>query len=190
MIYKIRPDLNHFQQFTLNQDEIEEKLGEDCLIFLDSRPTHYLAQWQPLSVEFFDEYPGGDREKQIPDIMPDLLGKLFVSTRAHQILKPLLIKAGEWLPVLVEGKPAYLFNPLSLAEDRQAVDIGSISRDQWGMLQGISFYEDKLVDVPLFRISADDYRHIYCQDALKQAVEQAGLKGAVFSTDFRDRPSE
>ena len=190
MIYKIRPDLNHFQQFTLNQDEIEEKIGEDCLIFMDSQPTQYLVQWQPLSVEFFDEYPGGDKNKQAPDIMPDLLGKLFVSARAHQILQPLLINAGEWLPVLAAGKPAYLFNPLCLAEDRQAVDSASIARDQWGMLQSISFDEDKLVDTPLFRTAADEYRHLYCQDMLKQAVEHAGLKGAVFSVDLRDRPSE
>ena len=190
MIYKIQPDLLQFKQFTLDADEIEDKLGEDCLIFMDSRPTRYSQDWIPLQVEFFDEYPGGDKNKQIPDLFPDLLGKLFLSETAYAALAPILKKMGECLPILHSGKSGYLFNPLKIAEELQAVDSEQVNRDQWGALESIAFDEAKLSTIPVFRLAADDYRGIYCGEAFKQAVENAGLKGVNFTTDLRDRPAQ
>ena len=190
MIYKIQPDLLQFKQFTLDADEIEDKLGEDCLIFMDSRPTRYSQHWVPLQVEFFDEYPGGDKNKQIPDLFPDLLGKLFLSETAYTALAPMLENMGEFLPVSYSGKSGYLFNPLRIAEEQQAVDSAQVSRDQWGALNSIVFDETKLTTIPVFRLEADDYRGIYCGDTFKQAVENTGLKGVNFTTDLRDRPAE
>lgn len=188
MIYKLKPALLSCNQFALDQDEIEEKLGEDCLIFMDSRPTHYLPHWQTIGVAFFDEYPGGSKDKQNPDIMPDNLGKLFVNARARATLKPLLENAGEWLPVLADGEPGYLFNPLQLAEDYQAVDDAGVTRDRWGALEAVAFVESRLAGIALFRTAVDDYRGIYCNEAFRQAAEAAGLKGVVFSADLGDRP--
>lgn len=190
MIYKILPNLRQFKQFTLDQDEIEETLGEDCLIFMDARPTRYQDIWKTLHVTFFDEFPDGSDIKQRPEMMPDFLGKLFVNQRAHDVLAPLLTVAGEWLPVSIGSEHGFIFNPLLIAEDRNAVDNGKVIRDQWDALVSPAFVDSKLQSAPIFRTALDDYRGIYCTSELKRAVEQAGLKGVTFSEDLRDRPPE
>lgn len=190
MIYKIQPNLFKFKQFTLDADEIEEKLGEDCLIFMDSRPTHYAPIWKTLQVEFFDEYPGGSDIKQRPDIMPDLLGKLFLNEKAFKVLAPLLETAGEFLPVKFDNQRGAIFNPLLIADELQAVDTARTTFDQWDALIAPAFIDDRLQDAPIFRTALDSFRGIYCGEAVKKAIETAGFSGVVLSEDLRDRPIE
>lgn len=190
MIYKILPDLRHFKQFSLDEDEIESTLGEDCLIFMDARPTRYLADWKPLQVTFFDEFPGGSNIKQRPDIMVDFLGKLFLDEKATAALSPLLTPAGELLPVSYDSASGCLFNPLVIAEDLDAVDSADVKRDKWNALIAPEFVADKLGGAVLFRTALDSFRGIYCTDTFKAAVEKAGLSGVRFSEDLRDRPPE
>lgn len=190
MIYKLLPNLRQFKQFTLDEDEIEEKLGDECLIFMDSRPTRYLGDWKPLQVAFFEEFPGGSDIKQRPEIMPDFLGKLFMNQRAHDALKLLLDAAGECLPVSFDKEQGFIFNPLVIAEELDAVDNSKVIRDRWDALVSPAFVEQKLQSAPIFRTALDDYRGIYCTSDLKHAVEKAGLKGVTFSEDLRDRPPE
>lgn len=188
MVYKLIPDLRHFKQFSLDEDEIESRLGEDCLIFMDARPTRYLANWQPLQVSFFDEFPSGSDIKQRPDIMVDFLGKLFLGEKAVTALADLLDPAGELLPVSYDSTAGCLFNPLVIAEELNAVDTANVKRDQWGALLAPAFIEDSLSSAILFRTALDSYRGVYCSDTFKRAIEKAGLKGSVCSEDLRDRP--
>ncbi|MDN3639320.1 hypothetical protein QWY82_10945 [Simiduia curdlanivorans] len=190
MIYRIHPDVKHYQLFHLDADQVEATLGEDCLIYMDSRPTHYLPHWKPLEIEFYDAYEGMSKKpenKPLPDIISDNNGKLFLSDKAYQSLKDLLAGCGEFLPVTCGEISGVLFNPLVLAEESNAVDLSLTLRDKWGNLNNLAFHPEKLKH-PLFRTEQDSFRGVYCTEQLKIVVDKSELTGCIFAIDLADRP--
>lgn len=71
-----------------------------------------------MNVDFYDAFGGG--EKLIPDIS-SRVGKLFLNEMAFSVLKEILSKDGEFLPVTYEGGTGYLFNCLVVAEELIAI---------------------------------------------------------------------
>lgn len=189
MIFKIQPDIRHYQQFALSIDDVEEKLGEDCLIAMDSRPISYGGQWQAVEGELFDEFPDGSSKKAKPDVMVDNLGHLYFSNKAYLACATLLNDCGEWLPISIEGNKAYLFNPLTKAEELNAVDAANTQYGEWDALKRVAFHEDKLNTGLLVKTELDSYRGVYCLCDFKDAIETAGLNGLIFNEDLSDLPA-
>ena len=188
MIFKVQPDVRQFQQFALSIDDVEDKMGEDCLIAMDSRPIAYTENWQPVELEFFDEFPGGSANKAQPDIMIDNLGHLYFSKQAYLACASALNGMGEWLPVTHQGSKAYVFNPLSKAEDVNAVDSDNTQYEEGDSLKRVAFLPEPVKNTPLFKTELDSFRGIYCLAEFKKAVEQAQLNGLIFTDDLSDTP--
>ncbi|WP_346837818.1 DUF1629 domain-containing protein [Microbulbifer sp. SAOS-129_SWC] len=101
---------------------------------------------------------------------------------AYRALEGLLGPYGEFLPCKYKNAKFYLFNPLTIAEDLDAVVPGSVTR-KGNLLSGIEFDEEKLGAAPVFR-SKESYISIYCSEAFKDVVESEELDGLIFSNNL------
>ncbi|MCX2796091.1 hypothetical protein [Microbulbifer thermotolerans] len=97
-------------------------------------------------------------------------------------LKDLLNSCGEFLPCTHQGAKFYLFNPLTIAEDLDAVVSGSATRNG-NLLSAIAFDKEKLEGVPVFR-TRETYVSIYCTEVFKRKVQSENLGGLLFSDNL------
>lgn len=188
MIYRMHPDVKQFQLFQLDADTVEETMGEECLIYMDATPTHYVDSWKSIEIEFYDaitESP--DTTKKRPDIMADDDGKLFLSQAAYHRLQSVIDSCGEALPVTYADQAGYLFNVLMLAEQHNAVDQENTQRDHNGLVR-LALNETALSRVALFRTEEDDYLGIYCGEEVKDLIETHTLQGCILTPDLSDSP--
>lgn len=186
MIYRLHPNHSNYKQFLIDADEVESAMGDDCFIYMDSRPTIYLKNWVAVSVIFFEESESLD----FPDIICDQLGKLLLSNKAYEALRFLLDSLGEFLPIKSNESASYgyIFNPLKTAEEFNAINKSAVTHTTWGEVENLGFNEEKLSNAALFRTELDNFRGIYCSEVFKQIVEQENLTGLLFTTDLRDKP--
>lgn len=181
MIYVIHPDIAQFQCFVIDSKEARRKLGADTLFHFDQRPKSYAEGWAPLEIAFAKMSRG--KNIALPDITLRN-GRMFLNEKACAALRDMLEPHGELLPVTYDGETGYLFNILALADATDALDEVRSSKNEYQELQSLAFHEERLEGVPVFRTAFDDFMGVYCQDALKEKIEQAGLKGVTFSPDL------
>jgi len=103
------------------------------------------------------------------------------------VLKDLITNDGEFLPVKYEQGDAWLFNPLSIAEDVDGLDKKLSVKNEWGDIENIAFHENKVKEFSIFRCMFDINKNVFCQDTVKQVIEKAGLKGVFFTPDLGDQ---
>ncbi len=155
-------------------------LGSETMFHFARRPVRYSDGWSAFEISF-DSLSTSNKV-----LMPDVMarnGRLFFSSEAYEKLYGLCEEHGEFLPVTYEGRDGFLFNILSVAESVGGLDESLSIKNEFGEVQALAFCEDKLVGMNIFRTEFDGYMGIYCSDAFKSTVEQAGLKGLTFSTD-------
>ncbi|MFC1750818.1 hypothetical protein ACFL2V_18660 [Pseudomonadota bacterium] len=181
-IYRIHPDRFNFQLITISSGEILGKLGEEYPFHIDPTPKSYAAVWNPLVVEYYDSSEN-KTPAQIPDITIDS-GRLYLSEEAYEGLADILSPFGEFLPILVLQKNAYVFNPLKIAEDIGGVNTKLSFKNDWGDLESLAFHDDKVKEFVVFRSEFDGYMGLFCQEAFKLKIEALGLQGIIFSKDL------
>lgn len=102
-------------------------------------------------------------------------GRLVLTEYATEVLKIFLIN-GELLEIKYDGNTGFIFNPLKILEENTKLSL----RDKNGDISSLVFDDD----APVFKTEFDRYHGVYCNQNFKDAVESAGLKGAVFSVDL------
>ncbi len=186
-LYSIYADTDLYRSIGFDRDQSFEVFGDNIRNHFDVNfePKPYLSTWKTLDVSFADDGSGlsGDL---IPDIS-ERDGRLFLSQNAYDVLKPLLKNDGEFLPVNYDNGQGYFFNPLSLAENVDGLDENRSIKNEWGDIENTAFHEDRVKNFMIFRTKFDSYISAYCQEELKSAIEQAGLKGVFFTPDLGDR---
>ncbi|MFS1525837.1 hypothetical protein ACL7TT_17275 [Microbulbifer sp. 2304DJ12-6] len=175
-IYQVFEDYDNYMTVYFDPDEVEDKRGDDDFIIF-TQPQSYTNDWVPLelSIKVCDSSP----------VIPTLSkwqNYLVLHEAAYKILEDMLKSFGEFLPCTYQGAKFYLFNPLTIAEDLDAVVPGSVKR-KGNLLSGIAFDENKLKEVPVFR-TKESYISIYCTSAFKTVVESEKLDGLLFSTNL------
>ncbi len=180
-IYVIHPNVNHYLSYVLDSKEVRKKLGNDTMFHFDQSPLVYAEIWKPIEISFAKL--SGVKKGDIPDLMIRN-GRLFLNEKAYECLRETLEAHGEFLPVTFGSEAGYLFNILRLADDIGGLNQKLSTRDEHDDLQSLVFHEEKMIKILVFRTSFDDYMGVYCNGAFKQAVENAGLKGLVFSLDL------
>ena len=103
---------------------------------------------------------------------------------ACNVLSKLIEKDGEILPVFFGEQKCAIFNALNYAENFNAFDIKCSTKNEWGDLQSLGFFEDKMDSVVLFKCQFEGFTGLFCNDVFKLAVEQAKLNGVNFSVDL------
>lgn len=131
----------------------------------------------------FPELSKEDKNCQLPDIAIDQ-GRLFLSGKAFETLKPLIENDGEFLPVIYEHGSAYIFIPLKVAESADALDEKLSRKNDWGDMENIAFHEELVASWSVFRSEFNAYMSVYCNEAVKEAIESNGLSGLYISPDL------
>ena len=181
MIYVMHPDISRFKSFVIDSKEARRKLGSDTMFHFDQRPLAYLNVWQPLEIEFAKL--SSSRKLSLPDVVVRD-GRMFLNKTSYEVLYDLLKGCGEFLPITYGGEKGYLFNILSLADACGGLNKKLSTKDQYGDIQSLAFYEEVLQSMPVFRTEFDRYMGIYCTENFKHKFEDAGLCGIIFSNDL------
>ncbi|MGI9283006.1 MAG: hypothetical protein ACR2PX_25705 [Endozoicomonas sp.] len=181
MIYRIHEDSENFLHFHLSADEVEDKLGGDSEFYLEREPTRYQPIWKPLEIEFYES--GEAAVNQLPDLDVGL-GRLFLNQKAYDLLSSFFKDVGEFLPVTFSGQSGFLLNILNIADEERCVDTQLTTRNEWGDLTALSFLEAESTQFNVFRSDVDGFGGVYCNDAFKETIEEAGLTGVLFTNDL------
>ncbi|MCO1336664.1 hypothetical protein MO867_20265 [Microbulbifer sp. OS29] len=171
--YQVFEDDNNYMTVYFDPDEVEDKRGDDDFTIFTT-PQAYASDWVPLELSI--------KACDSPPVIPAIstwLNYLVLHESAYKALEGMLGPYGEFLPCTYQGAKFYLFNPLTIAEDLDAVMPGSVTKDD-GLLASIAFDEEKLKDTPVFR-TKESYICIYCTEAFKNLVEKEKLEGLRFS---------
>ena len=181
MMYRIHHDENYLMH-VIPPVESMNKLGAEHGTFaFNAEPKKYAEVWQPLHIDF--QACTGKKTKNIPDISENF-GRLFLSHKAYTVLKDLLSKSGEFLPITYgKAEQGYIFNPLLTAEQLSALDEKLTTHDPHGNLEHFNFVEEKLKDTAIFKTQLDTFKGIFCNEDFKQACEAEHLTGISFHHD-------
>ncbi len=175
MIYRIHPNIKDYLILTFDGDKAREALGEDTDFYMDERPFSYAEEWQPMEIGFDDAFGGG--KKSIPDISLNV-GKMFINEKAHSLLKDVISKFGEILPVTYNGQKGYIFNGLTTVKTDEKLSIHDPLNDRFS----IEFSEVNIEEISIFKAEID-FDGYFCNDEFKNIVEQNNLTGVNFSID-------
>lgn len=179
MIYIVHPDYLNYKSFVFDHKAVRRALGSDTQFHFARAPRHYRENWQPFEISFESL---ASSKGSLPDIMVRN-GRLFLSETATQVLHKLIASEGELLPVNYQNQNGMLFNVLATAEDVDGINTQLSLKNEFGEVVALTFQEDNLTDLNVFRTSFDNYMSVYCNERFKSAVESAGLKGLIFSSD-------
>lgn len=187
-LYSIYADTKIYRYIGFDSKQSKGMFGKNIHDQFDVNfeAKRYSDKWtSPLSVDFSDDGSGFHG-----DVMPDISehnGRLFLSQKAYEVLKPLIEHDGEFLPVSYDEESGYMFNPLSIAETVDGVDETLTKKNEWGDLINLAFHEDKVKSFAIFRTNVDDHISAFCQQSVKDAIENADLKGVFFTVDLGNR---
>jgi hypothetical protein len=175
-IYRVRPDVNHYQYFLLEDNKL---LLSDMLKF-DGTPK--AENWVPPAVYIYEP-------KLKAGNFPDLwtTATIVVDEVALKHLLGFLEWSGELLPLPHEGK---LYHVVNLTGCYNVLDV---HRTKWRYEKGTLpidryvFHRKRLPETPLFKIPETcTYEVLTCEGRndpeheFKGRVEQLGLKGLRF----------
>lgn len=184
MIYRIHHDDN-FLAFEIPTREVLNRLGREYPFHINRAPIAYAPVWQePFEILFCPP------EEKTQDIVPDMSevdGKLFLSERAFDILKDILNDNGEFLPITHKGGKGYIFNILTIAEDQRGLDEKLTAYDVNGNLENFGFVQNIMGQIPMFRTELDGYQGIFCNEAVRELIENNRLTG-IFCHDDLSNP--
>ncbi len=183
-IYSLISDNDTYAIIGFNKAQIERLCGKDPRNRFNhlNFPKSYVKEiTEPLEIHFSD--PSKYTGSEIPDIQA-ASGKLFLSQAAYDVIHKIIEKDGEFFPVVYEKGNGYIFNPLQLAEDYDALNEKLSVKNEWGEVENVGFIEDKIQHLGIFKSKFAGLRYFFCFDEFKQAIENTNLKGVKFTPDL------
>jgi hypothetical protein len=189
MLYTILLDDNKFLDPQIDSDQIDQLVGElssetrTSRIDLYHGPRSFKGVFsEPLKVNF-PVFKKSKVKREIPDIAA-FEGRLFLNKKAYSALKDLIEADGEFIPAVYEGGDAFIYTPLNVAENIEALDAKLSRKNEWGDLENLSFHEEKLGNWVLFRAEYNAFYTLQCTQAFVDAVLQNDLKGLYITTNL------
>ncbi|WP_444997796.1 hypothetical protein [Aliikangiella sp. IMCC44359] len=185
MLYTLINDFDNYETLCFDEEQtsrVFDNLGEgvDSEIHFNGVPHSYKKLIkEPLIFTF----PIEDKKCQIPDLNLHL-GRLFLNKKSYNVLYPLIKNDGEFLPATYEKGEAYFFIPFHVAENVDAINKELSVENEWNYFDHLVFDEEKVKNWPLFRMKKNGYKTVYCQENIKEAIEQADLKGLYITNDL------
>lgn len=189
MLYTLIYDSKNYREFHFDQNQIVRILDQEGYSDIEHRID---VNGEPKSFKYLVKEPliltfpiieKADKNKKIPDIEVSS-GRLFLSEKAYQVLKPALENDGEFLPVTYENGQGYFFTPLHVAEDVDAINTELSQENGWNYFDHLVFYEDRVKEWSLFRMRHDGYRSVFCSNEIRQIIEDKQLTGLYITNDL------
>ncbi|WP_444995436.1 hypothetical protein [Aliikangiella sp. IMCC44359] len=185
MLYKLIFNGEKYLNFFFDRKQISRILGERTIsnkekfINYNHCPRSYVGVFDESLNFDFSSSDKEDKGKPIPDIVV-ASGRLFLSQKAYDVLYPLIKNDGEFLSVNYQKGEGYFFIPLQVAD----VDKKVTMKNEWEDIVSLGFSEDDVKEFSVFRTEYDAFIGLYCQDYIKDAIEQAGLTGLFITNDL------
>lgn len=188
MLYTLIHDHNHFLKMLWDRDQIASLVGEmgsamEQRIDMWNAPVSFKGVFTETLRVTFPVLSKEDKSCTLPDIAIDQ-GRLFLNERAFEVLKPLIENDGEFLPVTYEQGDAYIFIPLQTAESVNGLNDKLSLKNDWGDMENIAFHEERVGNWAVFRSEFNAYMSIYCNEAIKDAIEANKLTGLFITPDL------
>jgi len=182
--YLIENDGAAFKWLALQVDDVIDQMPEDYsdaqLLRFSFYNTRLKQGWQGVSSRFVQ---AEDSEPlPIPDISLWLAGAaLVLSAQAMDLLGELVGPLGEVLPVNCEGESFFIFNCLHMVKAEPSRSAQILEAGMPVGVERLGFASGDVAVSPLFKTRFDNCTGLYCNQAFKDAVENAGLVGVKFS---------
>lgn len=182
--YRIQPEQAKYMRFELDGYDFLDKLGEKFELSDFGKPMQ--QAWQPVKGKF---YPKVDATT-VPDITTWQTDLLLLNQKAYESLKEILEPLGELLPVEVESDTYYLFNVLARLPDN-VIDTEKSEYEYYEEeavgFRILNFVEKNIpTDKLLFCVQNNFAYNIYCDERLKNFINEKGLCGLYFNTTLID----
>jgi hypothetical protein len=177
-VYELFSDLETYQNFTVKDEDH---------IFINQNfhaRRSLMDSWIPIHISVMQFRKRGIDYGALPaNDFPRIGGMPVFSRRAVECLEDILLKNGEVLPLLFEGKEGvyFAFNPL---RDIDALneELSDFARFEDGRIMHVKkyvFLADKLEGETLFKIPQQKGR-IYTTDLFMERVKKCSLTGFLF----------
>lgn len=188
MLHTMIADYNRYSLFAWDKahlDSVVGKINGDTItqrIDMNHEPISFIDIYNtPLKVNFSS--PKGKKNRPIPDISMHY-GRLFLTVRAYEALKPKIQNDGEFLPCEYEKGDAFIFNPLRVAERAGALNSNLSRKNEWGDVENLGFYEEKIKSWSVFRCEFNNFITLQCCQSVKSIIDEVGLTGLYITPEL------
>jgi len=181
-----------YSRMLWDADHVRTLVGEhniDHRIDINSSPIAHSGVFkEPVRVSFDNTHP--DCKDRVRGDITVQEGRLYLNQKAYRILSSVVEKDGDFIEVIDEANEiGYVYTPLRVAEDIDAVNTSLTKIDEWGDPEHLAFHEEKVKNWAIFRCELDSYMSVQCNEAVKIAIEKAELCGIFFTPDIGNRYS-
>lgn len=190
MLYTLIPDSDHYRGATINSEAVAAVVGglRDGRLHDRIDANHEPRRWsgvfsEPIKIDF-PIFQGSEEKMPFPDIAM-FEGRLFLNSKAYEVLGPLIENDGGVLPAQSEETgEGYLFTPLRVAEDTNAANKTLTTHSEGGDVDHLAFHEEKVKAWTIFRCKLTAYMRLYCHENVKTAIEESNLTGLYITPDL------
>lgn len=184
MIYKLRFERSNYLTFEISPDEFEEKFGDDYLFMLDK--ACWKNFWKPLNARFLD-FSDNKNVTTLPDITCWFTDQIVLNEKAYSLLSESLADYGEFLPVISDGIRYWILH-VTKKTGNDAIDDDKSGRtiEEGGYIEisKITFKDEAINHLLLFKSEFDGFRDIYCTEEFKDLLDGHNLQGLVFNSNL------
>lgn len=187
MVYQLKHIPKTYTALQLDVMTIAEKLGDYGLITtLMNAPLtgeSLAGKWKSIETSLQSLSASG---KNTPDIsLWDSQG-LYLSAKAYDALADALKDDGEFLSIVVDGEPAYLFNCRVFGQEDLSLTERKYLDGEPDGVASLVFDEAELgkSNRHVFRSKLQGCTALYASDKFKQLCEKHNLNGVRFDTDL------
>jgi hypothetical protein len=180
MLYQLNPDYERFYSFDFDIEHLVKKMPRYSQRF---RAKPRLSDWVEPEGRFYRSHCFSGDTKSLPDMSVWALGNLILNERAYSVFSEYIDMAGEFLPLVVDGRAFYMFNTLKVLNGDQvdcsdAVDV--IDSGVYLGKTGFDIFEDQLNKVEIFKLKEEKLVHSFVTPGFKSLCEEEGLTGLNF----------
>lgn len=184
--YLIKNDEYKFQEFDLEIENILDFFPEkyDIIDLYDFSLINISFEkcWGNIETGF--TAIDNDPKATIPDISCWIGATLILSPRAYSILNPLIHSYGEFLPVQCYGETFYIFNCLTLGKVNESQSEQRFFEGEVVGINKLIFEANDISDKPIFKTTYTNCLDVFCDENIKNTVQQNKLTGVIFNTNL------
>ncbi len=183
MVYRINFDTNKYMGVFIDEDELDEKVGD--LLYPDG--ASILDDWEATpNAELYDA-TGRERDDLVKPDIASWVGNLALSPKAYDCLAEYLMPLGEFLPISINGEIWQVFN-LTYTLGNQVIDEQNSEQALSGSiymgLKSLAFREDQLNEALCFRCKYDQGVGQFSTRKMRDLISTSELTGLIFSEDL------